>query len=310
MFTDPVVLNPVKEPKLYKTIRVAEGARQEVRFILTDSEGRVLDLSGMDPVKASVCQDTGDGIDAANPGFPDGLHPKGPWPDVSIRMVVSPGYSQPPLYIITGDILDFAAGDVLFHLIPEQLQQAGIYDAAIGLFRGEVLQQQWPLYLSIEQSLFSATQSSSKRGVISIPEIRLSLRDLDPSFNDVMEELEFKDAEIMACIRRPVDMWNEFLPFEPQLQFRYDNFPFRGNWLRAATGYLLEIAAHWYRRNDIPISAGGVQIQDRNKHLTYEPKAQELISDFQTWGKQYKAALSARMAFGSIGSTWPQSTIY
>lgn len=310
MITDPVVLNPIKEPKYFKTVKVAQGARQEIVFQLTDTNGSALNLSDKETVKADKCQEDGDGLDAQNPGFPDGIRPKGPWPDASIRMVVSPGYGEEPLFTVTGEVIDFVEGKVIFHLTDKELGVAGLYMGEIGLFRGELLQNRWPLYLNIEQSLFARTQPGSRKGVISIAEVRLFMRDLDASFNDVLEELEFKDVEIAACIRRPVDVWNELLPFEPTLQYKYAAFPFRDAWIRATTGYLLELASHWYRRNDLSVSAAGVQVSDRDKHRTYEPKSMQLIQEYQAWAKQTKAALSARLAFGSMQSTFPRSNMW
>lgn len=310
MLTDPVVLNPVKDPKYFKTVKVAQGARQEIVFQLTDSNGVKLNLSNKETVKADKDQEDGDGLDAQNPGFPDGIQPKGPWPDASIRMIVSPGYGEETLFTVEGVVTDFVEGKVLFHLTDKELSTAGLYIGEIGLFRGEILQSRWPIYLNIEQSLFASSQPVSRKGVISIAEVRLFLRDLDASFNDVLEELEFKDVEIAACIRRPVDVWNELLPFEPVLQYKYAAFPFRDAWIRATTGYLLELASHWYRRNDLPVAAAGVQVSDRDKHKTYEPKSKELRDAYLDWAKQTKAALSARLAFGSMQSTFPRSNIW
>jgi hypothetical protein len=47
MLTDPVVLNPVKDPKYFKTVKVAQGARQEIVFQLTDSNGVKASSSGV-----------------------------------------------------------------------------------------------------------------------------------------------------------------------------------------------------------------------------------------------------------------------
>jgi hypothetical protein len=306
MLTDPVILNPVMEPRFFKTVKVKQGSRQEIVFDLTDQQGNCLDLSSVEPVQASQFQPPADGLDGANPGFPDGIQPKGAWPDVAIRFVASRGPGQPNLIDVLGAIVDFKIGRVVFHLIPENLCYRGIFQAEIGLFRGDLLQASWPVYLSIEGSLFAPPNQGNLAGMLTIGEIRLALRDLDASYNDVLDDVEFKDSEIMRCITIPVNLWNEMLPPEPSLRFTYDRFPFREEWLRATTGYLLEMAAHWYRRNDVPVSAGGIQVNDRNKHLTYEPKAKELISEFKAWAKQYKAALSARMAFGSVRSNWPQ----
>lgn len=306
MLTDPVDLNPVKDPKYFKTITVAEGARQEICFKLFDERGQCISLADRSLVQNDPNCAVVDGPDAANPGFSDHVYPRDAWPDVSIKLVISPGYGLKPICTIEGTILDYREARVVFHLEPEHLDVAGVYTAEIGLFRGELLLKRWPVYVCVEPSLFSKTQHASEAGIITIPEIRLALRDLDPSYNDVIEECEFKDAEIMHCIQKPVDMWNEMLPIEPALQFPYARFPFRGNWLRATCGYLLELASHWYRRNDVPISAGGISVADRNKHASYEPKAQQLIQEYLMWAKQMKASLNMRLAFGSIQSPWPR----
>lgn len=310
MFTDPVVLNPVQEPKYFKSVKIAQGARQEIVFQLTDSQGRPLSLQDDSSVKTDQFQGDGNGPDALNPGFGDGIVPKGPWPDASVWLVVAPGFGYPECFRVQGVVTDFANGIVTFHVQAEHAELPGIFLGEIGLFRGTRLMTRWPLYYSVEQSLFAMCQPRPRAGIITIPEIRMGLRDLDPSYNDLLDALEFKDAEIAHCIRTPVDLWNETSPLDPALVVQYSTFPFRTNWMRATTGYLLEIAAHWYRRNDLPISAGGITVQDRNKHLTYEPKSEKLIAEYMAWMKQTKAGLSMRLASGCVGSPWPSSTRY
>jgi hypothetical protein len=312
MITDPVILNPVMEPKYFKTIAVAQGARQQIVLLLTNVKGDTLSLASMGIVKADPCQEDPKGPDAEDPGFPDGISPKSAisTPDVNIRMVVSPGYGMTENFSIEGTVTDFEEAKVAFYLTEEQTRYAGIYMGEIGLFRGTRLLQKWPFYISIEPSLLSMYQETQRSGQITLPEIRLALRDLDPSYNDVLDDVEFKDAEIISAIRTPVDIWCETMPFEDSLQYRYDTFPFRGNWLRATVGYLLEMAAHWYRRNDLAVQAGGVSVRDRDKHLTYEPKSKELLTEYKEWAKLTKTALSMRMGFGGIGSPWPRSSLW
>jgi len=305
MVTDPVTLFPVGEPKYFKTVKVYQGARQEMAFNLTDTEGNALNLGTSEVVQPSKCDAVENGIDSNKPEFSDGIRPKPMWPDVTIKLVVSKGYGEVPEFTVEGVILDHQTGSVAFTVIEDQTVNCGIYLAEIGLFRGDHLLKAWPLYISIEPSLFATTQPDKHRGVITIPEIRLALRDLDPSYNDLLDDLEFKDAEILHCIRQPVEFWNETLPFEPVFQFTLDRFPFRYNWLRATSGYLLELAAHWYRRNDLPTQAGGVSVRDRNKHETYEPKAKQLIQEYQDWAKRRKYAESMSLAWGAVRSAWP-----
>jgi hypothetical protein len=281
---------------------------------LTDKSGKTLDLGTNEPVQPDKCAVTEDGVDAANPGFADGIKPKREWPDVSAKLIVSPGRGSPAMFTLDGVITDSIEGAVVFHLGPEQTSLPGMFMAEIGLFRGDLLMGRWPLYLLVEPSLFAEAaipaNARPTSAIITLPEIRLELRDLDASFNALLDEVEFKDAEIMAAIRKPVDKWNETLPYEPTLQFRYEHFPFRYNWIRATSGYLLEMAAHWYRRNDLPVSAGGVSVADRNKHQTYEPKAKELLEEYDRWCRQQKVARSMALAWGTVGSPWPYSGVW
>lgn len=314
MITEPITLNQVQDVNFYKTVSVAQSARQEVTFILTDASGKVLDLGTNEPVQPDKCAVTVDGVDAANPGFADGLKPKREWPDVSVRMIASPGRGSPTLFQLEGKITDSIEGTVVFHFGGTQTALPGMYMAEIGLFRGDTMMSRWPLYFLVEPSLFAdASRPDLARpmsAVITLPEIRMELRDLDSTYNALLDAVEFKDAEIMAAIRKPVDKWNELLPYEPTLHFTYDRFPFRYNWTRATCGYLLEMAAHWYRRNDLPVTAGGVQVADRNKHLTYEPKARELLDEYDRWARQRKVALSMALAWGTVGSPWPYSGVW
>ena len=314
MITEPITLNQVQGVQYYKTVSVAQSARQEVTFTLTDKEGKTLDLGTNEPVQPDKCAVTEDGVDAANPGFADGIKPKREWPDVSVKLIVSPGRGSPIMFTLDGVTTDSIEGRVVFHLEPDHTNMPGMFLAEIGLFRGDLLMGRWPLYLLVEPSLFAEVSvpanTRPQSAIITLPEIRLELRDLDASFNTLLDDLEFKDAEIMAAIRKPVDKWNETLPYEPTLQFRYEHFPFRYNWIRATSGYLLEMAAHWYRRNDLEVSAGGVSVADRNKHRTYEPKAKELLDEYDKWCRQQKVARSMALAWGTVGSPWPYSGVW
>lgn len=311
MITDPIELNPVAEPAYFKTASVAQCARQELCLTLTDLRNIALNLGTKQVVKADPCDADccEEGADNPNPGFPDGVEPKRDWPDVRLVMRAGPGYGLPLIFEIEGTITDFQQNRVVFHLTEQHTDFIGVFIAEIMLYRGDLLMRRWPLYLCIEPSLAAATAGRNRRttrGGLTIPEIRLMLRDINRDYSEVLDEVEFKDAEILMAMQQPVDLWNDLLPPEPRLVCDYQNFPFRYEWLRATCGYLLEMAAHWYRRNDIPLQAGGLTVQDRAKHQTYEPKAQQLIAEYRMWAQQRKVAESMKFAWGSTGSTWPR----
>jgi hypothetical protein len=307
MITDALALNSVREPRYFKTASVAHRARQELCLTLTDLNNVEVNLGTKGTVQNDPCDACVDGVDNLNPGFPDGIEPKRDWPDVKLLLRASPGYGLPLTFEAEGTVLDFENGRVVFHLTEECTEWIGVFIAEVLLFRGDLLMRRWPLYLCVEPSLASTLggNSRARRGGLTIPEIRLMLRDVNRDYSEVLDEVEFKDAEILMAMQQPVDHWNDLLPYEQSLVFDYQNFPFRYQWLRATCGYLLEMAAHWYRRNDLQLQAGGMTVNDRDKHQTYEPKAQQLIGEFSEWARQHKVSLSMRLAWGTTGSTWP-----
>lgn len=306
MITD-LELNPINEPQYFKTASVAQRARQELCFTLTDLNDIYVDLGSRDAVRADQCKECPEGQDDQNPGFSDGIEPKTNWPDVRLLMRASPGYGQPLTFETTGTVLDYEKGRVVFHVTEKDTKHIGVFLAEILLYRDTLLMRRWPLYLCIEPSLAAYDPKASRavRGGLTIPEIRLALRDVNSEYSEVLDEVEFKDAEILFAIQQPVDMWNDCLPYERALTFDYQNFPYRHEWMRATCGFLLEMAAHWYRRNDIPLNAGGITAQDRSKHQTYEPKARDLLDHYRAWMQQRKVADSMRFAWSTVGSTWP-----
>ena len=309
MISEPLQLTPADLPRYYKTINVAQCARQEICVALMDRKNRSVSLSNKDSVKNEQCADdeceTGDNAD--NPGFPDGIEPKEDWPDVCVRMVARAGYQADVLFDVQGTVTDFDNGIVVFHLTEKQTTEPGMYLAEIGLFRGEYLMTRWPVYVVIEPSVFAGnTRAGVYGGMITVPEIRLLLRDTMPEDNYLLDEREFSDVEILTCMRRPIDYWNGIRPPDRELTYQYNKFPeqFRHFFLQGAMGYVLEIAAADYRRNSIPTTAGGIQLADREKWTQYDNRSRELLQEFQTWARETKYGMSMGLATGAMLSPY------
>ena len=155
--------------------------------------------------------------------------------------------------------------------------------------------------LSIEHGLFPVVDASKFVGPPTINEIRIHLR--DSSFeNDLLGNVEFDDAEILACIIRPIQQWNEHPP--EVAYFTADNFPYRHNWLDAITARLLRIGAHWYRRNNFKSSQGGVTVADRDKEREYLVAAKELDDRWHEFIRLKKLEINVNAASGSVNSTY------
>lgn len=304
MITQDIELAAVEGPRYWKNAEISRNARQELCFTVTDMPGRVLDLGSKDPVQADKCETDCDdcAVDNENPGFDDGIEPKRNWPDVKIRLRAVPSYGQPALFDVQGTITDYESGKAVFHLTQAQTRCVGVFLAEIGLFRENIMLGSWPLYVSINPSVFDPTYDGD--GMVTIPEIRLALMDEMPEDNFLLDRVEFKDYQILAAIRKPVELWNSLNPLDSAYGFNIQNFPFRYQWLQCTIAHLLEMAAHHYRRNDLPMQGGGLSIRDNWQHKDYEEKARELKAEFKEWAQSAKASMSVRDAFGTVSSPY------
>lgn len=203
---------------------------------------------------------------------------------------------------ITGTVIDAANGVVQFELTAPAVAFAGIYLAEAGLIdaEGNLLFSNI-FYMTVEPGQFGVCMSN--RGPLTISEIRLHLRDNHPSDNLLLDAIAYSDAEIMACMMRPLDYWNDT---PPPLGDRVNtqNFPFRWAWLEGTIASLFLLAAESYRRNSLTYNAAGVAINDKDKFREYEDAGRARWTSFQQWCKQTKVSINMESCYGSVGSTY------
>jgi hypothetical protein len=190
-------------------------------------------------------------------------------------------------------------GNVQISIAPCDLPCPGIYLGEIQLISDAKINHVYPFYIEAAASLAWTQQNNP----ISIPEIRLWCRDSDPEMNDLLDEVEFKDSEIVAAIRRTVDLWNSSPPILSRYTFTVFNFPaaFRSQWIDMTIGFLKEMAADWYLRNHLDYSAGGVSLQYRNKYAQYKEDAMIRKKNFMDWLVNIKRQMNAMGAVGRVG---------
>lgn len=154
----------------------------------------------------------------------------------------------------------------------------------------------------VERSLFGEDPGQIL-GPPSLAEIRLHLRDNGPEDNLLLDTVDFDMSEIAASIMRPLHYFNEALP---PLSKNYDttNFPYRWHWLEAICANLFSLAAEHYRRNFLPYSAGGVNLDDKNKYNQYMQASQLREQNWKEWVLRKKAQLNAEGAFSSFESSY------
>jgi hypothetical protein len=204
------------------------------------------------------------------------------------------------------DSPDPVSGAMCAEIDPQQMGGPGIYVAEMAIFdpSGECMAATNKFYLVVEQSLFGG-QCGQRAGPPSMAELRLELRDCSPTENSLYQDsLAFSDSEIIACMRTPVDYWNEALPPCPP-GFTTQNFPFRYQWKQAVKAQLYRIAAEYHRRSQVNYSAGGVTFdQHSNKAQLYDQIASELWGDFKQWVQSRKIAFNLEQAWSELPSDY------
>jgi hypothetical protein len=207
---------------------------------------------------------------------------------------------DPGLYELDADIMSTADGTITFALTSEIVNKAGIWQFQIGLLDADDnLLATDTGYLSVERGLFG--DISTFDGPLTLQEVRLQLRDTLIE-NSLLDDVEFDDVEILYSILQPVREWNEKPP--PVAFFNAGNFPYHYHWLKAVVANLLITAAHWYERNNLQATHGGIAVNDRAKANPYLAVSQLLRKDWLEFVTSKKIEINARLFMGSIGSAY------
>lgn len=205
----------------------------------------------------------------------------------------------------TGTVTDAAAGQASFTLSDQVTKYAGVFiaEASVQNTSGAtVFLNQFALI--VNRTARGAQFCPGRTGPPSVAEIRMHIRDSDPTESILLGTVQFDLAEIAHAIEMPVLYWNEAPP-EVANFFTTLNFPFRYNWLEAVVGQLYSMAAYWYLKNRLQGQAGNVSIDDLNKYNEYKRVADEKQAKYEDWVKRRKVAINAEMAVQTTGSLYP-----
>lgn len=226
---------------------------------------------------------------------------------VQLRMrEITGNCRQDKVFVIPVDILDSDSGVVRACPLPEELLRApGVYMEEWGVFTPDtrmLFSNQCCTF--IRRGLFGLTSTNRDNiGPPTIEEIRLALRDNSPEDNLLLDDIEFDSAEIAQAVIRPINYWNEVPPPIRPVQTT-KTFPFKEIWMLGIQSYLLETAAHHYRRNQFAYQAGGIAVDDKNKEQAYAIKANEMRLRFQELARAKKIEINISLFAGSVGSEY------
>lgn len=191
--------------------------------------------------------------------------------------------------------VDAVAGIVHLEVDAVMSQTPGVWAANAIIVQNGLQRRVVKFWFEVEPNLsvYNAT------GALTMPEIRLLIRDVCPEFNDLEGILEFQDQEIMMMIRRPIDMWNEMPP--PVAYFTPESFPFRYNWSQAVIGELLRMMVYWLRRNKLDYQAAGLSVDLEGRVTHYERLSDKLLAEWRDFVRNKKISINQQLGWGRLG---------
>jgi len=153
----------------------------------------------------------------------------------------------------------------------------------------------FPCYVESVGSLSEAFETT----IPTIAELRMLLRDRCADDNALLQSLEFGDDEIILALRRPVDYWNGIAP-SARLRKTVANFPYRYQWMDAAVGELLRMAAHGLSRNRLAVQGSGFTADDKSRAELYLQLGTGMIEDYKVWAVNTLKNLNIQGWAGSL----------
>jgi len=206
------------------------------------------------------------------------------------------------------DIISASEGVIEFDYSPTNKlsRRAGIFTAEAQIIQDGLLRKTYPFFLVVNPSLTGQQQDSNQ--MLSVAEIRMSIRDVDPESNFLLDELDFKTNEIALMIRRAVDYWNETPP--PVAYYKATNFPYRYHLSLGVIGALHNMASIHKMRNNLDYTAGGVTVQDTAKWKQYAEIGARLWDEYRQWVKHMKYQINIEGGYMQLGSGYSRGYFY
>lgn len=142
------------------------------------------------------------------------------------------------------------------------------------------------------------------KGFVTEMDVRLFMRDLDPSMNYLLDDVEFSSEEIRTAMTHAVDHFNDSPPFilTPNGKNGYTvyDFPFRSSLLRGTIANLLFIAGHRFRRNSLKYNVPGGAVADQEKFQEYDGAAATLWAEYKSWVAHTKRSMNMEQGWAMI----------
>ncbi len=208
-------------------------------------------------------------------------------------------------YQAIGSITECETGTIRVKIPKQVYEQPGLYQVNFGYVVGLDVRLINESVLSVEPSLFNAVarRAVDGAGPPTIQQIRMQMWDSSGADNPRLDDVEFSDDQIVQAILKPLQYFNET---NPPINFRASTrqFPWRGNWIDATIGYLHQFAAAYYRRNRLPITGGGKQLDEWGREQEYLRAAQMMLAEYKDWVLRKKTEINMAACVGTFGSSY------
>lgn len=264
-----------------KVFRVDEGVKAKLEADMVDASGSPVDLTYTPP----------------DPLPDDWVEPK-----VVVRFREESGIAgqAEQTYEVDATIVNQSQGTWQVQIPDEVVQSSGLYRVSAAYLddAGDPTLITNSL-MSVAPSLWGNTAVDAAHicGIPSIDELRVRLMD-HPSANQLLGESEFSDEDILVALTRPIQEFNDEPPTLRQI-YTTKTFPWRNEWLDATIGYLLQSATHYYRRNRLTVSGGGLTDDKNNREPEYLRAADMMLTHWRTFIGRKKYEINSNAFFGS-----------
>jgi hypothetical protein len=211
--------------------------------------------------------------------------------------------TQNPIYDIYGEAYNAGKGILRFTLEEEVVERSGIYELSFAVIdeNGRPISIDRGI-MSVERSMFALDMSLNRKqlGPPTLQEVRMRLMDSSRNENLLLDDIEFKDEQILQALWEPIRFWNETPP--PIERFSTHDFPFHGAWIIGVLGQLHMTMANHYRRNVYRGATGGTN--DKDKEREYLGEGQRLWEEYKAWVLNKKVECNLRKFAGQAISAY------
>jgi len=277
-----------------RACRAREGTYKYLRMTIRDKYG-----NGVDLTRYGILADTSGSSESSQ-----SASSQSQFGSVKVRfreaaLVISTTYE------VDAEISSYNDGVILCTMPRQVMTQSGIWFAEAGVLNAsDELLFTDETYIYIEHSAWTDAPSGLVHGPPAIDDIRLAMRDNSPYENELLEEYDYGIVEICHAAIRTINFWNEQPPLISNARYSTFSFPFREIWTLGTKLFLFQMAEEHYRRNHFRHSAGGVTVDDKNRHAEYNAAWKEELAQFRRLVMHTKARINASNAFGALGAAY------